>query len=287
MADFRVAAGRRQAAMAIAPFHTWADGDGKPWLEFYRRNGRYLLRFPELADFEVSAAADDLVCFPMPGASEATVEHLYLNQVRPLVLSQRGKLVFHASCVEVDDGAIAFVAETGRGKSTLAASFATCGFRLLTDDGLQVESGPGGFEVVPSHPSVRLWEDSRDALVPPAVATAPALQYTSKARFLAGDELAFCAQSRPLRRAYFLGNGSAGQIVFERLHPVDALQEWVRHSFLLDVEERSRLALQFERVAELAKQSLHYRLDYPRQFEQLAALRQAIVRHASHDPTAG
>jgi hypothetical protein len=273
--------------MGIAPFHTWPLADGTPWMQFYRLNSGYLLRFPELADFEVSAEADDLICFPTPEASEATVEQLYLSQVRPLVLSQRGKLVFHASCVEVGEGAIAFVAETGRGKSTLAASFATCGFRLLTDDGLQVEAMARGFEIMPSHPSIRLWEDSRDALMPPGVPTAPALHHTSKARILAGEELVFCEQARPLRRAYFLGNGSARRIAFERLHPVDALLEWVRHSFLLDVEERSRIASQFGRVAELAKQPLHYRLDYPRKFEQLAALRQAIVEHASHETEAG
>ncbi len=278
--------GRRQAPMEIVPFHTWAARDGSPWLHFYRLNGGYLLRFPELADFEVSAAADDLVCFPAPDASEATVEHLYLSQVRPLVLSKRGQLVFHASCVEIAGGAIAFVAQSGRGKSTLAASFATCGFRLLTDDGLLVEETARGFEIVPSHPSIRLWEDSREALMPPGVRSAPALQYTSKARFLAGEELVFCDQSRPLRRVYFLGDGSAERIAFKPLHPADALLEWVRHSFLLDVEEKPRLASHFEQVANLAKQPIHYRLDYPRNFEQLAALREAIQEHANREPEA-
>ena len=97
----------------------------------------------------------------------------------------------------------------------------------------------------------------------------------------------FCAQPRPLRRAYFLGDGSAKRIAFEPLHPVDALLEWVRHSFLLDVEERPRLASQFDRVAGLAKLPMHYRLDYPRKFEELTALRQAIVEHAERDTEAG
>jgi hypothetical protein len=285
--DFCAAMRRRQAPMAIAPFHTWAAADGTPWLLFYRVKNGYLLRFPDLADFEVSAVADDLVCFPAPGASEAAVEHLYLSQVRPLILSKRGKLVFHASCVEVAEGAIAFVAASCRGKSTLAASFASCGFRLLTDDDLLVEATACGFAIVPSHPSLRLWEDSREALMPPGVPTAPALDYTSKARILAGEEVVFCEQPRPLRRAYFLGDGSAKRIAFERLHPVDALLEWVKHSFLLDVEERPWLASQFERVAGLAKLPMHYRLDYPRKFEELAALRQAIVQHADRDTEAG
>jgi ATP-dependent phosphoenolpyruvate carboxykinase len=51
-------------------------------------------------------------------------QHLCLKQVLPLVLSKQGQRVFHASAVEVEveDGAVVFAAESGRGKSTLAAS---------------------------------------------------------------------------------------------------------------------------------------------------------------------
>jgi hypothetical protein len=203
--------------------------------------------------------------------------------VLPLVLSKLGKLVFHASAVEVAGGAVAFAAESGRGKSTLAASFAVNGFRFLTDDGLLVETGAQGFDVLPSHPSLRLWADSEAALIAPGHMMAPALSFTSKSRFLAGDELRFCDQSRPLRRVYFLGDGSATALSFQHLSPAEALVEWVKHSFLLDVEERPRLASHFDQVAALANQPIHYRLDYPRRFEDLACVRQAIVEHASDE----
>ena len=177
-------------------------------------------------------------------------------------------------------GAIAFAAESGRGKSTLAASFAVSGFRFLTDDGLVVETAARGFEVLPSHPSIRLWADSEEALIAPGVETAPALSFTSKSRFLAGDAVRFCDQPRPLRRVYFLGDGSATTLAFQPLSPAETLVEWVKHSFLLDVEERLRLASHFDQVATLANQPIHYRLDYPRRFEDLARVRQAIVEHA-------
>ena len=57
--------------------------------------------------------------------------------------------------------------------------------------------GGNGFSALPSHPSIRLWEDSRRALVAASAATAPPVQYTDKARFLAGEGIAFCAQPRP------------------------------------------------------------------------------------------
>jgi hypothetical protein len=281
--DYQVAGACWQAPLGIKPFHTWAFPDGSLWTEFYRLGGGYLLRFPDLGDFQVSTDGCDVTCFPAPEVSEATSQHLYLNQVLPLVLSKLGKLVFHASAVEVAGAAVAFAAESGRGKSTLAASFAVSGFPFLTDDGLVVEVAGQGFEVLPSHPSIRLWADSEEALIAPGHMTAPALSFTSKSRFLAGDDIRFCDQSRPLRRVYFLGDGSATTLSFQHLSPAEALVEWVKHSFLLDVEERHRLASHFDQVAALANQPIHYRLDYPRRFDDLARVRQAIVEHASDE----
>jgi len=280
MIELHLQSARPQPPVAHPPFHTWTFPDGTRWTEFHRTNGGYLLHFPELADFQVSADALHVTGFPAPEVSDATVQHLYLNQVLPLVLSKLGKRVFHASAVEISEGAIAFVAESGRGKSTLAASFAVNGFRFLTDDGLVLEPGVQGFEALPSHPSIRLWADSEDALIPPAARRAPPVHYTAKARFLADEDLAFCTQPRPLRRVYFLGDGRAETVTFERLRPAEALVEWVKHSFLLDIEEKPRLASHFDQVAKLANQPIHYRLDYPRRFEDLARVRETIVAHA-------
>ena len=281
--DFSIAAARVQAAVDGLPFHAWSFPDGTLWTQFYRTDSGYLLRFPGLADFQVSSDALVVTCFPAPEASEATAQHLYLNQVLPLVLSKQGKLVCHASAVEVAGAAVAFVAESGRGKSTLAASFATGGWRFLTDEGLVLEKRDNGYHVLPSHPSIRLWDDSQEALIAPGAATAPTLNFTPKSRFLAGDGLVFCEQPRPLRRVYFLGDGRAEALKFERVTAAEAAMEWVKNSFLLDIKERPRLALHFDQVAKLASQPIHYRLDYPRRFEELESVRQTIVQHAQDE----
>ncbi len=59
------------------------------------------------------------------------------------------------------------------------------------------------------------------------------MSFTSKSRFLAGDAVRFCDQPRPLRRVYFLDDGSATTLVFQRLSAAETLVEWVKHSFLL------------------------------------------------------
>lgn len=276
--EFTIAAAVPQAPLP-APFHAWNLPDGTPWTEFHRGLGGYRLRFPQLADFLVADDGRRVRCEPAPETTDAVVQQLYLNQVLPLALSKQGKLVFHACAVEVEGGAVAFVGMSGRGKSTLAASFAIDGHRFLTDDGLVVERAAHGHFALPSHPSIRLWEDSEAALITPDTPVAPPLSYTSKARFLAGDRLAFCGEPRPLGRVYFLGDGSAGEIAFRRLSGSDAMIAWVRHSFLLDVEEQPRLASHFDQVAALANEPIHYALDYPRRFEDLARVRAAIVAH--------
>jgi len=265
------------------PFHQWVSPDGTLWTQFFRIDIGYMLRFPDLADFRVSADGLNVSCTPAPDVSEATTQHLYLNQVLPLALSKMGKLVFHASAVEVGDSAVVFVADSGRGKSTLAASFATNGFRFLTDDGLVVEAGGDGYLAFPSHPSIRLWQDSQEVLMPSETETAPSLDFTSKARFLAGKDVIFCDQPRSLRRVYFLGDGSAPKLIFQRMTAAEAFIEWVKHSFLLDVEEKSLLAGQFDQVTQLARQPIYYRLDYPRHFKELTQVRQAIVKHVQGD----
>jgi len=278
--QFTQAEARTQSPLPQAPFHEWFLPDGTRWTQICRTANGYLLRFPELADFEVARDGGTVRGWPVPGLSDPSLQHLYLNQVLPLALSKQGKLVFHASAVEHDGAGIAFMAESGRGKSTLAASFATHGARFLTDDGLVVEPAGEAWRILPSHPSIRLWEDSQKALIAAHAALAPPVSYTSKSRILAGDEIVFCPEPRRLHRVYFLGTGMAPAPRFEPLTPSAALIELVKHSFLLDIEERELLATHFDELSRLTAQPLFYRLDYPRDYAALAAVRQAIMDHA-------
>jgi hypothetical protein len=278
--DFHLAEAPLQEPLESGFFHEWVFPDGTLWTRFYRTASGYLLRFPELADFEVSADGRVVSSWPFPGISDETIRHIYLNQVLPLALSRQGKRVFHASAVDAPSGALVFLGESGRGKSTLAASFALAGYRFLTDDALLLEPQPGGYAVEPSHPSIRLWDDSRDELVGDEADLAPAVQYTSKARLLSGDALAFCPEARMLRRMYFLGAGDADQVSFAPMTPSEALVGLVGNSFLLDIESRESLSAHFNHVVEMANLPIFFRLDYPRSFTALPALRQAILEHA-------
>ena len=278
--DYLKQPARPQALVHEAAFHQWTSANDAVWTFFYRQQASYLLRFPEMADFEVSSDGRRVEGWPAPGAASSTVDHLYLNQVLPLALSRQGKLMLHGSAVDIHGHGVAFIGESGRGKSTLAASFATGGTRFLTDDSLHLEWVGGECRIIPSHPSIRLWEDSQEALISATAAVAPALDFTTKSRLLAGPDIAFCDQARPLRRIYFLGEREASVPTIERLRPAEALICLARNSFLLDIEARDMLAQHFDDVSRLAQLTIYFSLDYPRRYEALPQVREAIFRHA-------
>lgn len=281
---FNVCAPRPQTLRDANPFHEWVFPDGTLWAEFYRTGKHYLLRFPGLADFTISANGMEVVAYPVSVVSDETVHHLYLNQILPLAISRQWKLVLHAGAVEVENAAVAFIGVSGRGKSTLVASFATSGYRFLADDGLQVDKGSDGYLIKPSYPSIRLWDDARQALIPKTTRAAPPVDYTPKARLLADNEVSFCDLTRPLRCMYFLGEWNTDAVRIEPVNGRDAMVELVKHSFLLDTEEREMRAHHFGQLSSLAEGSMFFRLDYPRRFDILPEVRDAVIRHATGLP---
>lgn len=277
---FRIAGARPQPRVDHRLIHEWRLPGGAPWTRFYRTRQGYLLRFPELADFEVSQQGDCVTSWAAPNVPDESVEQLYLNQVLPLALSRRGRLVFHASAVEIGGVAVAFMGASGMGKSTLAASFATHGCRFLTDDGLVLDESEGAVFVAPSHPSIRLWDDSREAVIGAAMQAAPAPHFTTKGRFLAGDDMAFCAERRPLGSIYLLADPPQDSLSIEGVPGREAWIELVKHSFLIDIGERALLAEHFERLSSLLNHARCFRMGFPRRYEELTRVREAIHAHS-------
>jgi len=212
---------RTQAALDAEPFHLYTFEDGTVWTEFYRSGDAYVLRFPELADFEVSADGTEVIAHPTAATDEATIEHLYINQLVPLALSRQGRPAYHASVVTVPGGAVAFLGKTGMGKSTLAASFALNESAFLTDDALLIEESDGGCLAMPSHASLRLWDDGVEALVDERIAKASAISYSDKARLLAGEALTYSDKPQPLLAAYVLERQNARDVTIQALTGLD------------------------------------------------------------------
>ncbi len=281
MIRYEIMASRQQQGIETTPFHRYTFEDGTVWTEFYRDANGYLLRFPGLADFEVSADGTEVIAHPVKGTDEPTLEHLYVNQLVPLALSRQGRPAFHASVVTVPGGAVAFLGKTGMGKSTLAASFALNEAKFLTDDALLIEETADSCLAMPSHASLRLWEDSVEALIHDGHPQADAISFSSKARLLAGDALAYSDKPQTLLAAFVLERNDAPAAAIRALTGLERNMAWVGNSFLLDIEDRELLARHFEWTGRIADRVPTFALDYPRDYAILPDVRRAVERQVT------
>jgi hypothetical protein len=123
---------------------------------FARADGRLLLRFQGAAEIEADDRLTQLTAFISPDFDAALLSVLVTGAIvaARLVLDER--LVLHASALEVDGGAVAFVGKSGMGKSTMCALGTAAGFALVGDDVLRVDIGAGSATIWPAATETRL-----------------------------------------------------------------------------------------------------------------------------------
>lgn len=119
------------------------------------------------------------------------------------VLRARGVLALHASCVEVDGGAVLFAGESGTGKSTTAAFFSQHGHPVLSDDLTALRHDDGRFTAHPAFDHVRLWTPSEEILFGRANTLATITPTWDKLRFPL-EGAAFGQRDVPVRAIYLL-----------------------------------------------------------------------------------
>ncbi|MGO9660512.1 MAG: hypothetical protein ACLP7F_19440 [Acidimicrobiales bacterium] len=131
--------------------------DGTPWYTFAQCGEGVLGRFYGLADFEIDRTGRRVTCYRDPAARDL-VAILVAGSLVAYLLSSSGRLVLHASAVEVDGSALAFVGPSGQGKTTVATLLCAEGYPLVSDDLLPVDPGPQGVTCAPVGIELRVRE---------------------------------------------------------------------------------------------------------------------------------
>jgi hypothetical protein len=259
--------------------HHWKTGDGAPVLSLARIGEGYLLRFPGLADFAISADGGRIGAWPTGETDAETLRHLLLDQVLPRLLAHKRRLVLHAGAIRAGTRAIAFVSESGGGKSTLTASFHEAGCPLLSDDGLMLTRGEGGVLALPTYHSLRLWPEALAGLLAEAPAMAPMAHYSSKRRVFVEDSVDGADRPVPLAALYVLvpEAEAGGATSLSRLSQREACMAIIGNAFQLDVTDRRRAAGLLAAAGDIAEHLPAFALSFPRDFACLPEVRAAIV----------
>ena len=274
-----------------APSCNWlrhySQSNGRPWLSLAGNNGNYHLEFPELAHFHVSTSAKTIRCYPMPDIPLTTITHLFLDIVIPLVLSRQASLVLHGSAVLISGQMIAFLGETGQGKSTIAASLGRQGFPVATDDCLVVEEKEDEILGIPLYPSLRLWPEALSALFGDAPGLPPVCHYSEKKQLgMSEDLVRFSPTARPLHRIYILarhpepGNSN---ITIAPLSPRDAFIALMKHPYRLEIGIHERLRKEFDVIGRVVKLIDVRSMTYPRDYALLPKVCEAILSDLKAD----
>jgi hypothetical protein len=259
-------------------FHDWRTPNGAIAISGLKRDGEYLLKFPGLADFHLSPGNSEIQIFPQAASSGSTLSHLLLDQVIPRFMNQLERLVIHASAVVLPGGEVlAFLGNTGKGKSTLASSFFASGARLLSDDCLMLERRGEQVFCRPAYPSLRLWADSMEALFPGKEESPFMAHYSKKRQMILDQSKDESGQPIRLSALFILEDLDEDDVRTLEASGMHAAMSIIESTFALDLASRKVVQHNFERVAELMASDLPlFRLQYKRDFSMLPEVRQKV-----------
>lgn len=238
-----------------------------------------LARWELLCDFQVSRSGSWISCQPWAGVPWSDIRPFLLGRVLPLALNLRGTLTLHSGAVLFPHGAIALVAESGTGKSTLAATLACSGYALIADDVLAVREKYGRFQLELGSSHVRLTEESLDVLksgFPSPANVEP--DYDKRRVYLRRNGLG--TDPMPLRAIYLLNRRPLEEgedVRISTLPPREALLALINNINNAVLLERPLLRQQFAILAKLVGQVPVKVLEYPSGFGSLPEVREALL----------
>ena len=238
--------------------------DRRGWLKLGREEA--VLSLPEIGLFTLSSGREvDLV--PAPGTRQSLLQLALLGPVISGLLFQRGDLVLHASSVEIDGGAVAFLGGSGYGKSAMAAALAVRGHAIVSDDVTPVAQEQGEAGIFPGFPRLKISLEVA-AVLGIDGASLVLLDPQISERGWVGN----CWRSPgllPLQRVYVLDGGDQPEIV--PLTPREAVIELLRHSYPTCTQLPGD-ALHFQQCALLAGQVASLRLSRTDELNSLSML---------------
>lgn len=204
---------------------------------------------PEIGKFFIYDGKE-IIIEPVKGIDNSLLRTVVLGPIFCVLLRQRGLLVLHASCININNKGVAFMGGSGWGKSTLATAFHTKGYNVLTDDVLPIKIEQNQAVVFPSYPQFKLCPDAATSLGQNPQELLPVSTNSFKVAYKL--EKGFQHNPIPLLKIYVLDKGKEHKI--SNLKPQETFLELVRHTRAIkSVSEQEFFAKHLNLCSELVK----------------------------------
>jgi hypothetical protein len=221
----------------IVPIYTsvYRTKNNKPVKYLYKQDDFFIIRYTDWVDFYI--LGEVIICHTLDKPLQDTHVINLLPNVLSFGLEMQGIPCLHAGAVVIDDYAVAFLAHSGHGKSSMTAAFLEAGYPLLTDDKLPIEQKDGDFFARPGYPLLRIY---------PAVAESLNVEYQDWDTVMPGftkrvadlgreKRWKFCDSQKPLSCICILERLQADEqkpiVTISNMSPRDAVIELMRFNF--------------------------------------------------------
>ncbi|MGH7782080.1 MAG: hypothetical protein ACREQR_19865 [Candidatus Binataceae bacterium] len=237
-------------------------------------------RWKRLGEFLVSSDGRLVYCRKFRGAHSESFQVYLLQRALSFALVKLGLEPLHATAVIVDGNAIAFLGDSGFGKSSLAACFLAQGHELLTDDLLLLRHSGAGMRAYPGPPRIKLFPAIANRFLGDRAAGVPMNPETKKLVLpLLPKQL--CSEPVPLKAIYVLEPPRESRrkqgIRLVPLVPRQAFLELLKNTFNYWHIPPDRLQRQFSEASRLANMVPFAKLCHSRVVRELPAVRDAIL----------
>ncbi|HEV3220200.1 MAG TPA: hypothetical protein VGZ48_10545 [Candidatus Acidoferrales bacterium] len=244
------------------------------------KNGSSYVRWDDVGEFLVSSDGRLITCGHLNNSPGESFQVYLLGQALSFALVRGGFEPFHATCVVVNGAAVAFLGDSGFGKSSLAAYFLNAGDRLLTDDLLLLQERPEGFLAYPGPPRIKLLPDMANKFLGGVNGGVPMNPQTPKLILPLAPER-ICDSPVFLRAVYELSPPhdmkDVQTVEFESLTTREAFVELSCNTFNYVILDGDRVHRQFTETARIANAVPMKRLIHPRSLESLPLVREEIL----------
>jgi hypothetical protein len=233
-------------------------------------DGSTYARWLDVGEFLVSPDGRSVSWRKAPEAPAASFEVYLLGQALSFALVRLGFEPLHGTAVVIDGQAVAFLGDTGFGKSTLAAHFLASGAALLTDDLLLLETKPSGVVAHPGPARIKLIGDSPQGVPMNPLTRKQVLPVENRN-----------SQAVPLRAVYVLSAPDEdlhGDVRIDSLSRRDGFVFLTANTFNYLLVGPERLERQVRQASAWIESVPVKRLTYPRSLQRLPEVRQALLQ---------